>query len=230
MQKLSLKVLLRFLGSYTHWNLVSGIGGFLFPIFESFRFDEQINIWISQVRRADCYHLYFVTKDSVGVTQFPTPRLADQRKATTENLGIIPFSESWAFEAHILFTIFFHSKRAIHPPPRWQDKGRKARRRGSKLAKNTVTDLVPMVKRCEAICRNSSNLFLTLQVPSPLCGDANFEQHGKGRLLVLADLRESWAGGGGRPLRAWADLGGEEQAQLPHLPRLGRWVRLHQPI
>ena len=116
MQKLSLKVLLRFLGSYTHWNLVSGIGGFLFPIFESFRFDEQINIWISQVRRADCYHLYFVTKDSVGVTQFPTPRLADQRKATTENLGIIPFSECWAFEAHILFTIFFHSKRAIHPP------------------------------------------------------------------------------------------------------------------
>ena len=29
-----------------------------------------------QVRRADCYHLYFVTKDSVGVTQFPTPRSA----------------------------------------------------------------------------------------------------------------------------------------------------------
>jgi len=80
MQKLSLKVLLRFLGSYTHWNLV---------------------------RRADCYHLYFVTKDSVGVTQFPTPR--------------------------------------------WQDKGRKARRRGSKLAKNTVTDIVPMVKKSRAL-------------------------------------------------------------------------------
>ena len=90
MQKLSLKVLLRFLGSYTHWNLVSGIGGFLFPIFASMRLDKQINLWTSQVRRADCYHLYFVTKDSVGVTQFPTPRLADQRKATRENLGKIP--------------------------------------------------------------------------------------------------------------------------------------------
>ena len=30
---------------------------------------------------------------------------------------------------------------------RWQDKGRKARRRGSKLAKNAVTDIVPMVKK-----------------------------------------------------------------------------------
>ena len=130
MQKLSLKVLLRFLGSYTHWNLVSGIDGFLFPIFESYRFDKQINLWTSQVRRADCYHLYFVTKDSVGVTQFPTPRLADQRKAT-----IIPFSECWAFEGHILFTIFFYSKRAIHPPPdgktkagKHDEEGRSSRR------------------------------------------------------------------------------------------------------
>ena len=112
MQKLSLKVLLRFLGSYTHWNLVSGIGGFLFPIFESFRLDKQHNLWTSQVRRADCYHLYFVTKDSVGVTQFPTPRLEDQRKATRERF---PF-DCWAFVAQILFRIFFHSKRAIHPP------------------------------------------------------------------------------------------------------------------
>jgi len=87
MQKLSLKVLLRFLGSYTHWNLV---------------------------RRADCYHLYFVTKDSVGVTQLPTPR--------------------------------------------WQDKGRKARRRGSKLTKNAVTDIVPMVKKSRA---------LSVETPTP---------------------------------------------------------------
>ena len=33
-----------------------------------------------QVRRADCYHLYFVTKDSVGVTQLPTPRFPDKGK------------------------------------------------------------------------------------------------------------------------------------------------------
>ena len=146
MQKLSLKVLLRFLGSYTHWNLVSGIGGFLFPIFESFRFDEQINLWISQVRRADCYHLYFVTKDSVGVTQFPTPRLADQRKATTENLGIIPFSESWAFEAHILFTIFFHSKRAIHPPPDGKTKAGKRDEEGRSSRRTRSQTSCPWLK------------------------------------------------------------------------------------
>ena len=142
-----------------------------------------------------------MTKDSVGVTQFPTPRLADQRKATRENLGKIPI-ENIKLSKLTFYLEFSFIQKEQSIPPRWQDKGRKARRRGSKLAKNTVTDIVPMVKKCEAICRNSSKLSLTLQVPGPLCGDANPEQHGKGRLLVLADLRESRAGGGGRSVRA----------------------------
>ena len=47
MQKISLKVLLRFLSRYSHWNLV---------------------------RRADCYHLYFVTKESSTISPFPASR------------------------------------------------------------------------------------------------------------------------------------------------------------
>eukprot|EP00092_Neocalanus_flemingeri_P012012 GFUD01012949.1.p1 GENE.GFUD01012949.1~~GFUD01012949.1.p1 ORF type:complete len:560 (+),score=162.79 GFUD01012949.1:134-1813(+) len=47
MQKISLKVLLRFLSRYSHWNLV---------------------------RRSDCYHLYFVTKESSSISAFPSSR------------------------------------------------------------------------------------------------------------------------------------------------------------
>jgi len=47
MQKMSLKVLLRFLSGYSHWNLV---------------------------RRSDCYHLYFVTKQSSSISTFPSSR------------------------------------------------------------------------------------------------------------------------------------------------------------
>jgi len=57
MQKLSLKVLLRFLSSYSHWNLV---------------------------RRDDCYHLYFVTKDSstgsIATFSQSTKRTPNKRK------------------------------------------------------------------------------------------------------------------------------------------------------
>jgi len=76
MQKISLKVLLRFLSSYTHWNLV---------------------------RRAECYHLYFVTRESVGLTQFPSTR--------------------------------------------WRHKEKKTRRRGSKLAKDSTSDIIPLIRK-----------------------------------------------------------------------------------
>jgi len=63
MQKISLKVLLRFLSRYSHWNLV---------------------------RRSDCYHLYFVTKGSASIANFPSSRCKQReqrarRKATKLN-------------------------------------------------------------------------------------------------------------------------------------------------
>jgi len=86
MQKISLKVLLRFLSSYTHWNLV---------------------------RRAECYHLYFVTRDSVGLTQFPSTR--------------------------------------------WRHKEKKTRRRGSKLAKDSTSDIIPLIRKSRAMAVETPN-------------------------------------------------------------------------
>ena len=126
-----------------------------------------------------------------GGDPVPNTKVGRSKKATRENLGKILNENVELSKLKFYLEFSFIQKGQFNPPPRWQDKGRKARRRGSKLAKNTVTDIVPMVKKCEAICRSFSNLSLTLQVPSPLCGDANFEQRGKRRLLVLADLRES---------------------------------------
>ena len=104
MQKISLKVLLRFLGRYSHWNLV---------------------------RRADCYHLYFVTKESSTISTFPTSRFKqrEQRgrrlasKLHKDSREVVPLvkkqkkivnKESRKKDLFVFSPIFQNAEQAVH--------------------------------------------------------------------------------------------------------------------
>merc|ERR1712106_1199895 len=105
MQKISLKVLLRFLGQYSHWNLV---------------------------RRSDCYHLYFVTKESSScISTFPTSRCKQReqrgrRKATKLNRDAretVPYvrkqkkedsKEGKRKDVFVFSPIFQNAEQAVH--------------------------------------------------------------------------------------------------------------------
>ena len=104
MQKISLKVLLRFLSRYSHWNLV---------------------------RRADCYHLYFVTKESSTISPFPASRYRqrEQRgrrlasKLHKDSRDVVPFikkqkkagnKENKKKDLFVFSPIFQNAEQAVH--------------------------------------------------------------------------------------------------------------------
>ena len=102
MKKINLKVLLRFLNQYSHWNLV---------------------------RRSDCYHLYFVTKDSPSIATFSASRCKKRKqngrrkgsKLNREEKEIAPFRRKQEKEngntqkdVFVFSPIFQNQEQAVH--------------------------------------------------------------------------------------------------------------------